>query len=261
MSILHGKRAVVFGAGGSLGAAVAREFAREGAEVFVSGRTQANVDALAANITSCGGPAHAAVVDALDEAAVDDYLEDVVGQAGRIDVVYNGVGPRIGEYANGRRAVDLTIDQFMLPANTVLKSNFVTARGAARHMLRQHGGVILFVTGSPARGHTPGATAIGAVFGALENLTENLAIEVGPAGVRIVCLRTLANVDSRTIIETVAAANVPMEQGIARFADSTFLKVPATVNDTARAAVLLVSDSARMWSGTVVNATAGATLD
>jgi NAD(P)-dependent dehydrogenase (short-subunit alcohol dehydrogenase family) len=125
--------------------------------------------------------------------------------------------------------------------------------------------VILFVTGSPARGHVPGATAIGATFGALECLTENLAIEVGPSGVRVVCLRTLANTDSRSIQQTMdilsAAIDITKEQAIAQFADSNFLKRTAGVADTAKAAVFLASDLAGMMTGTVLNATAGAALD
>jgi NAD(P)-dependent dehydrogenase (short-subunit alcohol dehydrogenase family) len=107
----------------------------------------------------------------------------------------------------------------------------------------------------------PGATAIGAAFGALENLTENLAIEVGPLGVRVICLRTLANLDSRTITDSMAAAHIPMDRARAQFADSTFLKTAAGVSDTAKSAVLLASDSARMWTATVVNQTAGAAPD
>src|SRR5262249_22316075 len=152
------------------------------------------------------------------------------------------------EYSNGRPALDLTVDQFMLPTTTIVKSNFITARAGARHMVQQHSRVILFVTGSPAPGHVPGATPIRAALGALENLTENLAIEVGPLGVRVICLRTLANLDSRTIMDTMAAANFTMEQAAAQFADSTFLKTTAGVSDTAKSAVLLASDSARMWT-------------
>ena len=120
-------------------------------------------------------------------------------------------------------------------------------------------------TGSPARGHVPGATAIGTAFGAIESLTENLAIEVGPAGVRVVCLRTTANIDSRTIQKTMEAVakdmHITKEQALASMADLNFLKRPATVADTAKAAVLLASDGAGMMTGTVVNATAGAALD
>jgi NAD(P)-dependent dehydrogenase (short-subunit alcohol dehydrogenase family) len=263
--ILAGKHAVVFGAGGSLGSAVANEFALEGAEVFLSGRTQSNVAGVADHITATGGRAHATVLDALDDVAVNDYLSDIAKQTGSVDIVYNATGPLPHEYANGKPAAQLSVSEFMLPSTTVLKSNFITARAAACQMMNQRSGVILLVTGSPARGHVPGATAIGAAFGAIENLTENLAIEVGPFGVRVVCLRTLANTDSRSIQQTmdllVGALNITKDQAIAQIEDSNFLKRTAGVVDTAKAAVFLVSDSARMMTGTVTNATAGAALD
>jgi NAD(P)-dependent dehydrogenase (short-subunit alcohol dehydrogenase family) len=147
----------------------------------------------------------------------------------------------------------------------MVRSRFITARAAARHMIKQHSGVIIFVTGSPARGHVPGATAIGAAFGAIENLTENLAFEVSPFGVRVVCLRTVANTDSRSIQDTMdflaSRLNITKDQAMAQIAQSNFLKVAATVQDTANAAVLIASERARMLTGTVFNATAGAAMD
>ena len=132
-------------------------------------------------------------------------------------------------------------------------------------MIKQHSGVIIFVTGSPARPHVPGATAIGAAFGTIENLTHNLAFELSPFGVRVVWLRTLANTDSRSIQDTMdflaGQLNITKDQAMAQIAQSSFLKVPATVQDTANAAVLIASDRARMLTATVVNATAGAALD
>lgn len=263
--MLKGKRAVVFGAGGSIGAAVAREFASEGAEVFLSGRTKSNLEALAKQITADGGGAQTAVVDVTDDTAVDEYLGRVVTEAGKIDIILDVAGPLAREYGNGKNAVDLPVEEFMTPLATMVRSRFITARAAARHMIKQHSGVIIFVTGSPARGHVPGATAIGAAFGAIETLTENLAVEVSPFGVRVVCLRTLANIDSRSIQDTMeflsGQLSITKEQAVAQIAQSSFLKVPATVQDTANAAVLIVSDRARMMTGTVVNATAGAAAD
>src|SRR5215831_11359893 len=186
--ILRDKHAVVFGAGGSIGAAVAKEFAAEGAEVFLSGRARSNVEGVANDITSAGGCAHVAVIDALDDDAVNDYVGDVAKQAGTIDVVLDLTGPSARDYGNCKNAVELTIEEFMWPVTTILKSRFITARAAARRMVEQRSGVIVFVTGSPARGHVPGGTAIGAAFGAIETLTENLAIEVGLFGVRVVCV-------------------------------------------------------------------------
>ena len=263
--MLQGKRAVVFGAGGSIGAAVASEFATEGAEVFLAGRTRSNVEAVAERIGKAGHRAHAAVIDALDDAVVNTYIDSVVKEAGEIDIVFSAVGPLAREYGNTKHATDLSIDEFMLPLTTVVKSQFIAARAAARHMIKQRSGVIIFLTGSPARGHVEGATAIGTAFGAIESLTENLAIEVSPAGVRVVCIRTTANTDSRSIQQTMDALagklKITKDQAIASIAELNFLKVPATVADTANAAVLVASDRARMMTGTVVNSTAGAALD
>src|SRR5262249_10086450 len=89
--VLEGKHALVFGAGGSIGAAVAKEFAAEGAEVFLSGRNKSNVEDVTKQITAAGGRAHAAVIDALDDNAVDEYMLDIVRQSGGIDIVFNAI--------------------------------------------------------------------------------------------------------------------------------------------------------------------------
>jgi 3-oxoacyl-[acyl-carrier protein] reductase len=106
---------------------------------------------------------------------------------------------------------------------------------------------------------------LGSAFGAIESLTENLALELGSGGVRVVCLRTTANTDSRTIKQTMdvlaAKTAATRDQMIARVASLNFLKVPASIVDTAKSAAFLASDRARMLTGTVLNATAGATLD
>jgi NADP-dependent 3-hydroxy acid dehydrogenase YdfG len=205
-----------------VGSAVAREFAEEGAEVFLSGRSKSNVEETARQIEWGGGIAHAASLDALDGGAVSAYVDAIVQQHGPIDVVFNATGPLARDYGSGKNAVDLSVDQFMVPLVSIVKSQFITARAALRHMVRQHSGVIIILTGSPARAHVEGATAIGAAFGALETLAENLALEVGTDGVRVVCLRTTANIGSRTIRETMdsraAKMNITQEQSVARIA-------------------------------------------
>ncbi|HXW90787.1 MAG TPA: SDR family NAD(P)-dependent oxidoreductase, partial [Terriglobales bacterium] len=237
--ILRGKHAFVFGAGGSIGSAVAKEFAREGAEVFLSGRSKSSVEAVAKEIAAKGGRAQAAAIDTLDDAAVNQYIDGIVKQTGKIDIILDAAGPLAKEYGNGKLAVDLAIDQFMVPLQTMVKSRFITARAAAGHMVTQRSGVIILVTGSPARPHVPGATAIGAAFGAIENLTQNLAFEVSPFGVRVVCVRTTANIDSRSIQDTMefmaGRLNITTDQAKVEIANYNFLKVPATVQDTANA--------------------------
>ena len=94
---------------------------------------------------------------------------------------------------------------------------------------------------------------------------RTMAIELGPAGVRVVCLRTTANPDTRTIQDTTEVRakmmNITPEQAMARLAEGTMLKVLPQTADTARAAVFLASDRARMMTGTVLNASAGAVTD
>lgn len=263
--MLQGKCAVVFGGGGSIGAAVATRFACDGAEVFLAGRTAASVEAAAKQIKAAGGRAHADVVDALDAAEVKEYLESLVARAGGLDIEFNATGPRASEYANGKPAVDLPVGEFMVPVDTVLKAQFITAAAAARHMLTQGSGVIIFLTGSPARPHTVATSGIGAAFAAVENLTRHLAIELSPAGVRVVCLRTSANPDSRTIQDLTAGMattmNITQHQAAAGLADSTLLKVSPRTTDTASAAAFLASDRASMMTGTVLNASAGVVPD
>jgi NAD(P)-dependent dehydrogenase (short-subunit alcohol dehydrogenase family) len=129
--ILKDKNAIVFGAGGSIGVAVAKEFAAEGAEIFLAGRTKSNVEEVAKEIIADGGRAHAAVIDAMDDVAVSQYIDDIAKRSGSIDIVFNAVGVPAKQYGNGKSAVDLTIEEFMLPVITVLKSQFITARAAA----------------------------------------------------------------------------------------------------------------------------------
>ncbi len=89
--LLTDKNAVIYGAGGRIGSAVARAFAREGANVFLAGRTQSTLDAVAEQIAVAGGTAEVAHVDALDPQAIEQHLDAIVKQAGRIDISFNAI--------------------------------------------------------------------------------------------------------------------------------------------------------------------------
>jgi len=243
-TILQGKRAVIFGAGGSVGSAVAREFALEGAEVFLAGRTRPHLDEVAKEISMAGGLANVTVVDALNAQAVDEYIDRVERDSGKIDIEFNAVGPPAIDFGSGKPAMQLSVDEFMVPLTTIVKSQFITARSVARHMIKRREGVIIFLSGSNARGHNVGASAIGNAF---------------------VCLRTTANVDTKAIQDTLplmaTALKMTKEEILKGIGDANFLKTPATTSDTAKLAVLLASDRVRMITGTVVNSTAAAGMD
>jgi 3-oxoacyl-[acyl-carrier protein] reductase len=258
------KHAVIFGAGGAVGTAVAKEFAAQGATVFLSGRALDTVEQLAQEIHKDGGIAYAAEVDALDEQAVQAYLDRLAQEVGNIDILLNIMGPQAKDYGNGTSTLELPLEQFLLPLSTLVPSQFITARAAARHMVRQHSGVILFVTAVPARG-TPNATAIGAAFGAMESLLRCFAMDLGPAGVRVVGIRSGAMVDTRTIqqsFENVShTLGVSKAQVVSRYEQGSLLKSSSTVADTARLAAFLASDAARTITGAILNASSGSVID
>lgn len=251
--LLKNKHAVIFGAGGAVGTAVAKEFAAQGATVFLSGRAKNDVEQVVADITKDGGVAYAAGVDALDEQAVNAYLDRVAKEGGSIDILLNVMGPQAKDYGNGTSTMELPLEQFLLPLTALVPSQFITARSAARHMIRQHSGVILFVTSIPARGVTPNVTAIGTAFGAMEALLRCLATDLGPAGVRVVGIRSGAMVDTRTMQQTFE--NIAHTQGVRStqvvpmLEQGTLLGSLSTVADTARVAAFLASDGARALTG------------
>jgi NAD(P)-dependent dehydrogenase (short-subunit alcohol dehydrogenase family) len=123
--LLEGRNAIVYRGGGGIGGAVARTFARDKAQVFLAGRTRGALEAVAKDIEAAGGAAHVAVVDALDEAAVDAHVDDVVARAGSVDVSFNLVSR--GD-VQGTPLVEMTTDDLLRAPITGLRSNFVTAR-------------------------------------------------------------------------------------------------------------------------------------
>lgn len=263
--LLTHKHAVIFGAGGAVGTAVAKEFAAQGATVFLSGRRLGTIEQVAADIQKDGGIAYAAEVDALDEQAVNAYLDRVAQEGGSIDILLNAIGPQPKDYGNGTNTLELPLEQFLLPLSTLVPSQFITARAAARHMVRQRSGVILFVTAGLDMTKTPNVTAIGAAFGAMESLLRCLAIDLGPTGVRVVGIRSGAMAETRTIQQSVENTArrlaISKEQVVSMFEQRSLLKRLSSVGDTARLAAFLASDGAQTLTGTILNASSGSVID
>jgi 3-oxoacyl-[acyl-carrier protein] reductase len=261
---LQDRIAILFGAGGEVGAQVADEFARQGARVFLSGRTVDRVQAVADAIADDRAVADVAELDALDDAAVDAYLGRVVAGEGRIDIVFNAMGPQASEYDNATSTMDLPVEKFMLPISTIVASQFITARAAARHMAGRGSGVVVFLSGTPSRG-AANTSAIGAAFGALESLTRSLAVDLGPHGVRVVCVRTMGMAETRVMQQTyelggktVGAPKEKMEEIVTTKA---VLGRSPTLDDTAKLISFLASDDARAITGAIVNSSCGQVLD
>src|SRR5215469_14882235 len=192
--LLEHKNAVIYGAGGDVGSAVARAFAREGARVFLLGRRLAPLEAVAQEITQGGGMAEVAQVDALDGQAVEQHLDEVVQQAGSIDIALNVIG--IG-YVQGAPLLEMQLEQFTRGITEVMHTQFLTMTAAGRHMSRQGSGVILALTATPAGRFVPTNSGnFGVACAAIENLCRQLAGELGPRGVRVVCMRSAGSPDA-----------------------------------------------------------------
>ena len=261
--LLEDKTAVIYGAGGAIGGAVARAFAREGARVFLTGRNVANLDAVADDIVAAGGIAETAQVDALDAKAVDEHLDTVVERAGGLDVSLNAIGP--GPTPHRTPLTELSADDFARPIGFYTNSNFITATAAARRMSGQGSGVIVTLTAVPGRlpaGLIGGAAA---AWGAVEAFSRSLALEVGPAGIRVVCLRAHAIPETPLIEENFAtaasAAGVTPAEFRAILEKGTLLKRLPTLAQVADTAAFLASDRAGAMTATVANVSAGSITD
>jgi NAD(P)-dependent dehydrogenase (short-subunit alcohol dehydrogenase family) len=262
--MLKDKVAVVYGAGGSIGGSVAKAFAREGAEVFLTGHRRAAVDAVAAEIASAGGTAAAAEVDALDERAVEEHLRSVVETAGRVDVSFNAVGIA-DRTILGVPLTELPADRFALPVAAYTTSYFLTARLAARHMIPRRSGVIMTVTTLHARMGLPVVGGFGPAMAAKEALTRDLSAELAPHGIRVVGLRPQAMPETRTIREAyeprAEASGLTWDEWQQQLAARTHPRRLMTLDELAGAAVFLASDLAGGMTGTTVNLTMGSLDD
>ena len=201
--LLENKNAVIYGAGGSVGGAVARAFAREGARVFLTGRNLEAINTLAKEISAAGGTAETAQVDALDEEAVASHLDTVVDTAETLDISFNAIGiPQQG--MQGIPFTELSVESFSLPITTYARAHFVTGRAAARHMIGQRSGVVLMHTPEPARLGSPLLGGMSPAWAAMESLNRAFSGEWAPYGVRAVCLRTTGMEETPT-----ASAQLP----------------------------------------------------
>ena len=263
--MLKDKVAVIYGAGGAIGGAVARAFASEGASVFVTGRRRAPVDAVAEDVVAVGGSAEAATIDALDEQAVDDHLGYVIDRAGRVDISFNAIGSPDANIL-GVPLVELDVEQFSLPIATYTRSYFVTARLAARRMVPNKSGVIMTVSTLHSRTGLPLAGGYGPAQAAKEALTRELSAELAPQGIRVVGLRPQAMPESvgsrRRFFESRAkSSGMTWEQFQEVLAARTHPRRLMTLAEMANVAVFMASDKASGMTGTTVNLTLGSLDD
>jgi NAD(P)-dependent dehydrogenase (short-subunit alcohol dehydrogenase family) len=262
--LLEPKNAIIYGAGGAIGSEVARSFAAEGARVFLAGRTGDALEAVAGKIRAAGGSADVATVDALDEDAVEAHADAVLREAGSLDISFNAVSlPQTG--IQGTRIVDMSTGGFDLPMSTYPKANFITARAAGRRMAEQGSGVILSITASPSRSALPFMGGMAPAWAAIEALSRGLAAELGPHGVRAVCLNAAGMPETSQLSEVYGlhadAHGISHDEFHARMAARTLRGQLPTVAEIASVATFLASDRAAGVTGAIANVTGGLVVD
>ncbi|GIH17666.1 SDR family NAD(P)-dependent oxidoreductase [Rugosimonospora africana] len=248
--LLDGRNAVIYGGGGAIGGAVARAFAREGATVHLAGRTRATLEAVARDIRAGGGKAETAEVDALDGTAVDEHADAVVAGAGSLDISFNLISMRD---VQGTPLVEMTLADFEQPVVTAVRTMFLTARAAARHMIRQGSGVILTFGGygDPV----PGVGGLQVAFGGVEALRRALARELGPHGIRVLTIQTGG------IVEVMPEDFEGRDAIVAAIEGKTMLGRAATLDDVGNVAAFAASDLARAMTATSLNITCGSEVN
>jgi NAD(P)-dependent dehydrogenase (short-subunit alcohol dehydrogenase family) len=264
--LLQDHSAVIYGGGGAIGGAVARVFAREGARVFLAGRTPARLDAVAADIAAAGGTVETAQVDAFDQRAVEQHADAVAAKAGGIDVALNAVSVM---HDQGTLFADLSLDEFMRPIDGFLRTQFITSKAVARHMGRSRPGVILTLSEAGSRLAVPGLLGHIVSSAGKEVFSRVLAAELAPSNIRVICIRSHALTDApaagsytKDLFQPAAAAEgLSVQEWIAGLAQGTLLQRLPTLSDVAEAAAFLASDRARAMTGTVANLTGGAIVE
>jgi len=254
--ILQNKNAVIYGAGGSLGGAIAKALAAAGARLFVSGPHIAPVQKLADEILAGGGRAEADMVDALDENAVSQYLDSIVQRAGTIDISFNAIGVKV---VQNIPLIDIAVDDFMGPITSVMRAHFLTSTAVGKLMMKQGSGVILSLTATPGGIGYPYTGGFAPACSALESFSRNLASELGVYGVRVVNMRSAGSPDSRVFRQAIESLPEEMKIVLGKMESDTMLKKLPLMADIANVAVFLASEQAGMITGVTVDITGGTT--
>jgi len=251
--LLEGKNCIIYGGAGGIGSGVARTFAREGARLFLVGRTRATLDALAGEL---GDAAEVAVFDVRDGDAVEAHVRDVVARAGSLDVSFNLV---TRDDVQGIPLVDMSWEDFNSPVANGLQANFNTATSAARVMAAQGGGVILTVTSGSSKGAHPAMGGTGPADAATETFLRYLAAEAGSQGVRVLAIHTAGvqeTLTSRKLQDVNSDAPDP-EDVIRMISGMTLLQRAPRLAEVAETAAFLASDRASGITASIANVTCG----
>jgi NAD(P)-dependent dehydrogenase (short-subunit alcohol dehydrogenase family) len=262
MKNLKDKVGVVFAASGEIAGAVAKSFAEHGAKVYVTARNLEAVNALAKEINANGGQAEAGQVDALNETEIDRYLQKVITDNGRLDMVFNGIGSYYQDAGSGTPSTQASFEQFMNPLQRICGSQFLTSRVAARHMIQSGSeGTILLFTASMSRTKTPNMAGFASACAAIEGLTRVMAAEFGQHGIKAICICSGAIMETGKIQGMIndfsKRAGISREEMALNYTRHNILKSGPTLKQVGETAAFLASDNGMLFNSHIVDVDCG----
>jgi 3-oxoacyl-[acyl-carrier protein] reductase len=248
---LDGKVALITGSSRGIGAAIAQRFAAEGARVAIHGRDAAALDAVRQTIRAEAGTVACVIGDVTKHDDVERMRFDVERELGEVDVLVANAG---GSFTRPGPFEELTEEGWRATVDGNLTATFFTIRSVLPGMKRRRAGNIITMSSAAARrAHPQSPVPYAAAKAGIQMLTQHLAAQVGPYGIRVNCLAP------ETILTERNRERIPDAQK-ASLVDIHPLKRLGTPEDVARAALFLASDQSEWITGLIVDVSGGAVM-
>ncbi|MGW4434981.1 SDR family NAD(P)-dependent oxidoreductase [Streptomyces sp. NPDC004596] len=204
MTDLHGKVAIVTGAGRGLGRSMAQALVEAGAAVTVAARTTTELDSFVDEAKAAGGQALACPTDITDEASVESMVEATVETFGRVDILVNNSG-----IVATTPLLDQPADEWDRVLATNLRGTYLATRAAGRHLVAQGAGKVINIASNFALQGVANHAAYSASKAGVIGFTRSMAIEWAKAGVQVNAIApgyfaTPLNAELREDAETLA---------------------------------------------------------
>lgn len=251
MSLLTGKVALVTGASRGLGAAIARLFAMHGAKVAINGRDIAALEAIEGEIERGGGSALRAVADVTQFTAIEAMRRLVERELGPVDILVANAG---GSRTMSSPLEEISEADWQASLNGNLTATFLTLKSVIPGMKQRRSGTIVTVSSAAGRRpHPRSPVAYAAAKAGIQMLTQDVAAQAGPYGIRVNCIAPETILTERNLRRIAEAQQEAL-------AEQHPIQRLGTPEDVAQAALYLVSDQSAWITGIVLDVAGGAVM-
>jgi 3-oxoacyl-[acyl-carrier protein] reductase len=251
MSALQGKVALITGSSRGIGAAIAKRFAREGAKVVVHGRDSERLSAVRAEIARNGGTVMQVSADVTEFSAIEAMRRQIEREVGPVDILVTNAG---GSFTPPGPFEDISEDGWRASVDGNLTATFLTIKSFLPGMKQRKSGDIITISSAAARRpHPQSPVPYAAAKAGIQMLTQHLAAQAGPFGIRVNCIAP------ETILTERNLERIPDAQQRALI-DMHPLRRLGTPDDVAGAAVFLASDDSSWITGLILDVAGGAVM-